>query len=309
MRSGFLLALMITLVFAGGYLYNLAQAVCPVPISYRIGVLDDRFGLSEDEAKVAVAEAAEVWESATGQNLFTYDDTASFAVNFIFDERQAFLNEEGNFRDRLEAAENINEALTETHATLLEDYNALKTAYANKVDSYEANLRAYNQTVHQYNQEGGAPPEKFAELEEEKETLDKERQSLNSMAAQLNDMVDKINDIGDRGNALITNYNENVGEFNERIGDKREFTQGDYQEGRINIYTYQDERELQTVLIHEFGHALSLDHVEGEESFMYFLIGGQPADMMLSEFDLTEFNRVCGSMNLWDKIVYRLTTN
>ena len=309
MRSGFIIMLLVTVLFAGGYFYYIAQAVCPVPITYRVGELDERFGLSLDEAKVAIADAAELWEEATGQNLFSYDEDAKFVINFQYDERQAYATAEEILKDRLEAAENINEALSDTYAQLVAEYNKTKLTYADRVEKYERRLVAYNQKVQDYNEQGGAPSEVYADLEAEKDALDRERTALNDLSAELNELVGKINDVGDRGNALIANYNENVGVFNEKFGETREFTQGDYNYERINIYTYKDKQELETVLAHELGHALSLDHVEGSSSIMYYLIGEQPAKLDLSETDLAEFNRICGDMNLWDKIVYRLTNN
>lgn len=309
MRSGFIVTLIVVLLFAGGYFYNLAQAVCPIPLSYRVGEIDDRFNLSLDEAKVAITEAAEVWESATGQNLFMYDDKADFTINFVYDERQQLIEEEENLRDRLDATENINDAFTETYDTLIADYNTLKDSYLSRVESYEQRLESYNDTVEQYNEDGGAPPDVYQELQDEQEELRNERIELDHVAEQLNVMVSEINDLGERGNALVASYNQNVGTFNERFGETREFTQGDYSKGHINIYTYKDETELQTVLAHELGHALSLDHVEGDSSVMYYLIGEQSADLHLSETDLAEFNRICGDMNLWDKIVYRLSSS
>lgn len=309
MRSGFLLGLMVVLVFAGGYFYNFAMAVCPIPIEYRIGVLDDRFDLTEDEAKVAVAAAAEVWEEATGQNLFIYDEHAEFPVNFIFDERQAFRNEEERLRSQLDTASEVNDAITSTYENLKTEYQRLSQQFQSQIAAYDKRLADYNATVDEYNQQGGAPQSVYEELKEEKEALDDERERLKRVDQQLDEMVEKINGLGEQGNALIENYNENVGEFNDRYGELPEFTQGDYGNGRINIYTYKDLEELHTVLVHEFGHALSLDHVEGEASVMYYLIGGQPDELKLSAADLAEFDRVCGSMNLWDKIMYRLTNN
>ncbi len=309
MRSSFSVTLIVVLLFAGGYFYNLAQAVCPVPLTYRVGELDERFGLTQDEAQVAITEAAETWEEATGQNLFSYDDEADFTVNFIYDERQALINEEINFTEKLENAEGRNEVLTITYETLVEQYEDIKSNYESEVDRFENRLADYNAEVAKYNDEGGAPEEVYEELQAERAALDDKRKELDQTANQLNIMVSKINELGQKGNQLIANYNENVGEFNERFGEAREFTQGDYQGDRINIYTYQDASELHTVLAHELGHALSLDHVSSSASVMHHLIGGQPAELSLSQEDIGEFNRVCGDMNLWDKIVYRLTYN
>ena len=309
MRSFLNVVLLVTLLFAGGYFYNFAQAVCPIPISYRIGELDERFDLTLDEAKVAVAEAAEVWESATAQNLFSYDDEAKFVVNFVYDDRQASVEAQENFTEQLEAAENINDDLLQNRETKIARYNTLTNKYENLIANYESRHREYNQTVDGYNANGGAPPEVVEELNDEKKALEKMLSEINTLEISLDSLVAEINALGEKGENLIDNYNENVVKFNERFGHQREFTQGDFGGERIQIYTYKDMQELKTVLTHEFGHALSLDHVEDEESVMYYLMGKQPESLRLSTNDMAEFNRVCGDMSIWDKIVYRLSTN
>ena len=84
MRPLFTLVLIIAVVFAGGYFYHTASAVCNVPITYRIGSVDAEFGLSYDEVRTAVTEAESLWEDATGKNLFTYDEKGEVVINFIF---------------------------------------------------------------------------------------------------------------------------------------------------------------------------------------------------------------------------------
>lgn len=293
-------------MFGGGYFYYIAQAVCPTPLTYKIGELDEDFNLSLDEAKLAVADATEVWENATGRNLFSYDEDALFTINFIFDERQAFTEAETEFKEKLDAAEHINEAIGDTYASLVEQYNTLRTSYADKVESYERRLNVYNETVEQYNNQGGAPPDAFEELKQEKKELDEEQYSLDTLASNLNGLVEEINNIGEKGNSLVQTYNQGVGVYNKTFGETREFTQGDYQGDRINIYTYEDKDELKLVLVHELGHALSLGHVQGSSSVMFYLIGEQLRDVALTDADLSEFDRVCGNLSIWDKIELRL---
>ena len=48
------------------------------------------------------------------------------------------------------------------------------------------------------------------------------------------------------------------------------------------------------MLAHEFGHALSLGHVEGEESLMYHFMEMQSLEDGATFEDRTEFERVCG---------------
>lgn len=302
MRSGFFITLIATVLFGLGYFYYIAEAVCPTPLSYSLGNIDARFHMSRDEARVVVSEAESVWENATGRNLFNYKDDGKLVVNFVFDDRQKFINTEGVLKQKLDATQNISDAIKTTYTDLVAEYNVLKDTYTSKAKQYEQRLARYNAEVEKYNKKGGAPPEAYASLEKEKQFLDKEQTSLNALSSQLNGLVVQVNNIGEKGNSLITTYNSGVNAFNKTYGEPKEFTQGDYSNSTIKIYTFKDREELKLVLVHELGHALSLNHVEGKESVMYYLIGKQPKELVLSANDLQEFNRVCGEKSMFDKI-------
>jgi chromosome segregation ATPase len=308
MRKGFAISLIATLLFGGGFFYYIAEAVCPVPLTYRVGEIDDRFDITEEEARLALSEAESIWEDATGRNLFTYDENGKLVVSFVYDERQEFVEEETELKDKLDATENISEAISDTYASLIEEYNTLKLSYADKVEAYERKLNTYNEKVEQYNKEGGAPSDVYSALSAEKEALNREQRELNTLASKLNDLVSEINNIGERGNKLINSYNQGVETYNEKFGESHEFTQGDYSNSTIKIYTFEDDKELELVLVHEFGHALSLEHVEGPASMMYYLIGEQPVEAVLSKEDLQEFDRVCGEKSIVERLQILLSS-
>lgn len=306
MRSGFAIVLIATILFGGGYFYYIAQAVCPVPISYTLGDIDERFELTRDEAKLAIAEAESVWENATGKNLFSYEEDGELVINFVFDERQQLVDAEGELKERLDATENISDAIGETYAELVAQYNELKLDYADRVERYERDLNVYNEEVERYNRQGGAPADVYEALSERKESLNDEQTDLNELAAKLNTLVNDINSVGEKGNTIINTYNKGVNVYNEAFGEAHEFTQGDYTNKTIKVYTFEDKQELRLVLAHELGHALSLDHVEDERSVMHYLIGGQTQSDSLSKQDLAEFDRVCGEKNLFEKLKFSL---
>lgn len=300
MRTPYAVMLMFALLVGGTYWYTQVEAACRLPLAYRIGNIDDRFELSFEAARIALVDAEAVWENATGKNLFVYDEDAAFTVNFIYDERQALANAEAHLRERLDASENVTQEIDETYAALVAEYNELNMTYQDKVAAYERALNAYNAEVESYNRSGGAPPDVYEALSERKDALDREQESINGLAAELNDLVAEINRISEEGNRLIDIHNQQVEQYNEAFADSREFTQGDYQRKEISIYTFSDRTELAAVLAHELGHALSLDHVENEESIMYYLMGGQPEPLTLSAEDIAEFEAVCSERGAYD---------
>lgn len=294
MRSTFFISLVLTVTLASAYFYQAALAVCPVPIAYQIGTIDEQFRLSEDEARVALAEAEAIWEDATGLNLFSYDAAGQVAVNFLYDDRQALADAEAALSERLATSEDKNRAFNETYNTLVARYEAEAARYEAGVAEYERDLSRYNATVASYNNEGGAPEDVFAELEAERERLETVSRSLNQTSRDLNRLADQINALSTEGNAMIERFNQNVALYNERFSESREFTQGDFQGDEINVYTFQSENELTAVLAHEFGHALSIGHVDDPAALMYYLMHEQPEKLILTEADLSAFTAVCG---------------
>jgi hypothetical protein len=264
-----------------------------VPVAYDLGSIDERFNLSPEEARAAISDAESLWEDATGKNLFTYTEGADFTINFIYDDRQERTDQEGKVRSILNTKEEMSEQIRDQYDELLQKYQKLKGTYTARVEDYEDALKAYNNEVELWNEKGGAPPSVYADLEKTKANLDEESKELNQRAEELNGIVDSINQLGEKGNSVVQTYNSDVAWYNALFSGEREFTQGDYEGDRINIYQFRDGTELREVLAHELGHALSLEHVEDEHGIMYYLMEGP--GLKLSSADLGEFHRVCGA--------------
>lgn len=294
MRPIFAALFVVAVIVAGGYYYQYARSACRIPVLYDIGTIDPRFSLTEEEARAAVTDAESLWEDATGKNLFTYTPGSAFTINFVYDERQELTNKEEDARHELDEKEVENEAIRSEYREMIDRYESLKAAYEEQVAEYDAALKEHNDEVERWNKKGGAPEEKFEELEKEQIELTKERDALNQTANDLNRLVKKLNELGEEGNDAIQDYNSDVAWYNSFFGGGREFTQGDYQGDLINIYQFDDVHELRRVLAHELGHALSLEHVEDSASVMYYFMEGMFSDYKLSQADIAEFHRACG---------------
>ncbi len=288
-------------MFASGYFWYTAAAICPIPIEYRLGVVNNEFGISEEDALTAIAEAEAIWEDSVGLNLFSYRSDARFAINFIYDERQQLTKAEETFSANLKEAKEVNEAVRAEYQGLVAEYETIRTSYANRRATYETDLRAYNDDVSRWNNEGGAPQAVFDELNTEKERLDREQQALEGLRRSMNDLIVEINALSDEANSLVDQYNQGVEQYNEVFTEGTEFTQGDYQGTSINIYQFNDREQLVLVLAHEFGHALGVGHVENPESIMFLRMGEQSLTHGPTEQDLSGFTAVCGDGSFWSK--------
>jgi len=302
MKYGVTLFLLVVLI-VGGVWYTRETAVCPVPLHYQLGSLDEQFNLSEAEAIDHIRAAETVWEAATGRELFVYDETADFTIDFTFDERQALADSEEANRTQLDSAQEQNEELRQTIAALQAEYEELSTNFEARREVYEADLAAYNSKVQQYNDRGGAPKEVYTALAEERDGLNATAQSIGVTADELNELAADLNRLSAEGNRRISTYNEEVNTYNDQFGFVREFTQGDYQRDNINIYKFSDTVELERVLVHEFGHALGIGHVEGTSSVMYYLLEEPAQPPVLTSDDLAAVVAVCGT---GDELRYKL---
>lgn len=295
MRASLTTLLLLAVIFGSGYWYYTASAVCDVPIAYRLGTIDPRFEINIDQVRTALSSAESLWEDATGRNLFTYDEENGLPVNFIYDERQQVTDVEHELRNELDEKGGVSDSIRDEYTKLLDQYETLKKGYNSRVTQYENKLRDYNEEVATWNEKGGAPKDVYELLAEKQRALSSEQQELNKISYQLNQMVQKINQIGAQGNKIVSDYNEIVETYNERFSEAREFTQGDYQGDAITIYQFDTTDELVVVLAHEFGHALSLGHVENEESIMYHFMEAQTPEKGISEEDLEAFVHMCGT--------------
>ncbi len=297
MRLGILLLLLIATLFGSGYWYTMFQGVCATPIHYRIGEIDSRFTISKEELLRVAKKSEDMWEERIGQDLFIYDENAELPISLIFDARQENADREADIRDDLEAKEGMTESVAAQYERLIAEFRALKKKYESRVVSYETKLNEYNETVTDWNDKGGAPEGVIDELTATQKSLTQEQGEIEALSRKLNALASELNAIGAKGNSLITDYNSVVNKYNAEFSEANEFTQGDYTGEAIHIYQFDTDEELQIVLAHEFGHSLSLDHVQNEQSIMYAIMGGQKLNEGLSSEDTLEFNRVCQQKN------------
>jgi len=244
---------------------------CKNPIQYSIGQIDPKFGLSEDYFIGAVKDAENMWETASGENLFEYKPGAGLKINFIYDYRQSSTSE----------LNNLNSAIEKDNA----DYSKLKADYDNYVSQYDSNKSKLDSLVSSY----------------QKKPSDNIYSEIISLEQENSLLVSKINALAQQLNNLAGTVNLNVKNYND-IGQsvQTEFEQGNYvsdlKTKEINIYQFDDRDKLVKVLAHEMGHALDIGHMANPNDLMYALNVGENQE--ITPEDLSALKDVC-SRNGW----------
>lgn len=257
--------LVIISAIAGSGLYYQYQNTrpCTHPISYSIGAVDARFGITNsaliDDAKTAAA----IWNKAAGKTVLVYDPKAGLKINLIYDAREA----NAKLGTRIAEKQAEEDAARATLDTAQAQYLAAQTAY--------------NQKVKAVNARGGATSSESA-------ALDAERISLNALADTINSKVVAFN-------ASIAALNAVVNEYNKTAGHT--FEEGQYVRDssgeRINIFEFVGALQLERVLAHEFGHAIGLDHNADPKSIMY--AQNESGNLVPTASDLFALRVVCGT--------------
>ncbi len=268
--------------------------VCEKPLKYSLGNIDSKFNLSRNDFLKIVSEAENIWEKGTGMNLFTYDPEAQFKINLVFDERQRKTIAETRSREALDKGGDSYESITSKYEGLLSVHTLKFKQYEKAVSLYENRLTLYNNEVAYYNSIGGAPKKEYNKLEQERIQIKNIEFQLKKEGGELNILNNQLNTLANEVNNLAGSYNTEVAKYNRTYGDSIVFDQGEYTGNEINVYQFDEKKDLRVVLTHEFGHALNLDHVEGSSSIMYYLMGKQNLKSpILSAEDLGALNIEC----------------
>lgn len=282
---------------------------CDKPIPYSIGTFDERFDVTEQYFLDALKGAEAIWEKPAGRNLFVYlpdIDSPGFLeslipkhilkVNLIYDYRQEATGKLEGLGIVVKDTQESYDSLKAKFEAAKREYEREKGIFNTRVAAFDQKNAAYEKEVNFWNKKGGAPEAEFKRLESTRLALEAEKRELDRLQARINGMVGDVNAIVVGLNRLAGTLNltvERYNAINETRGES--FEEGVYvSEGakrEINIYEWESREKLLRVLAHEFGHALSLEHVPDEEAIMYEFNQGDT--LMATEADLAELARKC----------------
>jgi chromosome segregation ATPase len=296
------------LILFGGWLFysdgltietsdQTSSSTCQEPLTYRLGNIDSRFDITQKEVVEIMEEVEELWESSMNKDLINFSKDGQIALNLVYSEEQKLTDAERQFSDRITAKEQRTSVVEREYERLSDRYEKAEQDVRQTLNEYNSKIEAYNKLAKEWDGKEATSNivARFKTLEREINTLEaslkRKKQSLSSLRERTNAKTKQLNE-------LIKEHNNLIAEYNDRFSQPRKFDQGrfvkqgDNQE--INIYQFGNRAQLKTVLAHEVGHALGLDHVNNPKSIMYSMMGNQNmANLQLTEEDISALKKHC----------------
>ena len=246
---------------------------CKEPLTYRIGKVDERFGLSTKEVLDVAVTAASLWGKAVSRELFQESPTGAIEINFVYDYRQEATDKlkllSYNIDNTKSSYDDLNARL-ENHK---KEFDQKSTSLSNEFNSYNARMADFNREAATMPQ-GGFSEQVYKQLMTEKNELQSVHNYLQAQQEEMKRLADTINNLVVVINEIATNLNLDLVNYRDTSEPlAKEFNEGSYvaEKGKetITIYQFIDRNRLIRVLTHEFGHALGLQHSDKPSALMY----------------------------------------
>ena len=243
---------------------------CTRVITYSLGTVDEGFKISKEDFLNVVKDGESTWETAVNKNLFEYvSEGGELTINLVYDKRQENTEIMKNISSSLENNQSSYNFLKNNVSQLKAEFNDKKAILENKINTLKDRNGRYSKNS--INEINGLQAE------------------LNGFVLKINSAVDKLNESASSINSQATQYNH----IGDELGDQ--FEEGLYHSDStgkyIDIYQFENKEKLERVLMHELGHALSLDHLNNPDDIMYAMNTG--INLVPTEDDINALKAHC----------------
>jgi hypothetical protein len=269
---------------------------CWQPLTYRLGHIDERFGLTRWEFSMAVQKAAAIWGQPLSRELFRNDPQGAIEISLIYDYRQETADKLKKLNYKIDYTKHSHDIMKLRLESLRSEYERKRSVLDSDLNTFKARLNARNAEIEAWNRQGGAPENVRNRLMSGKSELNSELERLHIRQDEAKRMVDEINSLVLVMNEIATVQNLDVVRYRD-VGSLLggEFLEGYFENKKgdqsIKIYHYNDDTKLVRLLVHELGHALGLGHSDNPDAVMYRL--NQSDKLELTADDIATLKARC----------------
>lgn len=291
------------LLTVNGYFSGAATATvepCQQPLTYQFGDIDPRFDITKDKLIQIMKEVETVWATAMDQPLLEYKKNGKVVIHLIYGEEQQRTEAEQLLTKKIQIKKDQIAILEEEYEHLSSNFQQKRKVFQDILSEYNKQAREYSELAKKWKGKG-VTAQTYKRLEEMEEKVKQLRSVVERKRDNLETLRQKTNAKSAQLNRLINIQNEMITEYNKRFGVAKKFNQGRYikkgDSERINIFQFSNLAQLKTVLAHEAGHALGLDHVHRTpKSIMFPIMGDQNIfDLSLTDEDIAAIKNRCNN--------------
>jgi hypothetical protein len=273
---------------------------CGQTIQYRIGKIDERFGVDGQRVIAAAAQAAGLWNAAADAKVMEYDAAGSVTIELIYDARQNLMQGYDGYAASIHQEQARLDRMEEEVVALQSQIDAANAAVTAGQNDFGIQRDSYNANVDRLNGIGGGTRGQVRALDQVKLQLNRQESDLNKKIEALVKLNARRRQLVQEHNALVGHVNEMVAAVNKAFA--KDIVSGLYiksgNRATIEIFAFTDPSDLVALLAHEFGHALGLGHSKEPGSIMGMVhkSDGTMAGSLvqLSAGDVAALADVCG---------------
>jgi predicted Zn-dependent protease len=144
-----------------------------------------------------------------------------------------------------------------------------RSSFEESAQTYKIHLDEYNVRVARWNESKDHTDSEYNALQSARREIEEEQNTLEKKRTELNAWGEEFNKLGQKMTELAGKHNLDVENFNGTFAESREFEKGLFDGKAINIFEFEKEDDLRLALVHEFGHAIGLGHVDNPKAIMY----------------------------------------
>ena len=306
------LFVLIILAVAGYYFLNyegperqatIQRIPCQEPLVYRIGPIDSRFGISEQDVAKAMKQAAAIWSEELSRPAAVESEDGNVVVTFVYDDRQETVDGELRFRERIESEQLRLDQFHRQYERQKREFEEKSEQYSRLARETLNEIEELNRWVQRRSAAGGLTQQDAARFEDRKIEIDRKQQRVEREKRNLERLAEQLNRNADRLNMMTAENNRMVDEYNDRYSGEKKFTKATYQNlpdggGAITVNTFLTRTELVLILAHELGHAFGLEHLPDSRSVMHSQMGDQELFpvLQLTEEDKAAIRNICSGV-------------